>query len=183
MAATADTQMLYSGLSGKFSNDPLRPRLLESFNTAEAITRMSEADILVQISLGLDAWSTAFQWWSGVSFGVIAVAYFAKKELNLPFVILIALVYISFSINQFSFILQQLGTIGGAVAELEALQAAGNLSAIGVARVADAPLLNLHWFTYPVMFFWLFFGSLFYLAYVYIKAVKESKSRESDLSK
>jgi hypothetical protein len=56
---------------------------------------MSEAEIMVQVSLNDEALWVMIQWWVSISFGLIALAHFGRNQLTLPLVILLALIYIA----------------------------------------------------------------------------------------
>jgi hypothetical protein len=74
-----------------------------------------ELQMLELIKLSLDqAWSL-LQWWASISFGLIALAHFSARKLNLLFVTILLVLYTLFTaywfINFWSVALQLLGHI------------------------------------------------------------------------
>ena len=111
-----------------------------------------------------------------MSLGLILVAHFARESLNLIFVSLLLLVYISFSVNMWGQFTTALAPIQSFRADLEILQAAGNTSMGTDAFLATEDIKPWHIFTYPVSLFGLFLGSIYYLLYSYLQARKHSTS-------
>jgi hypothetical protein len=127
---------------------------------------MTEDQVLGQWYLLMERWHFLLQWWAGVSFGVIAVAHFASKRLNLAIVLLILLVYVSQTANTLIFAIRLGGMTEGVTQELMRLSASGEISAIGQAWLqsqdpAWAPL------TYLLAPGGLCLGCVAYLIYCY----------------
>ena len=54
---------------------------------------MTEAEIMNQVGLNDETVQFVYQWWVGISFGLIALAHFARKQLTLSLVTLLLLLY------------------------------------------------------------------------------------------
>ena len=128
---------------------------------------MSEAELLAEIQFLLERSNYLTQWWASMSLGLILLAHFGRKSLNLPIVIVILLVYVSFSINMWGQFQQALAPYDAFRSDLETLQAAGNTTNGTDAILSDRGVRPWHIFTYPVSMFGLFLGSIFYLLYSY----------------
>jgi hypothetical protein len=96
---------------------------------------MSEFELLELVDLSLSrAWSH-MQWWGGVSFGLIAVAHFAGKKLNLLYVAFLSVLYIAFSFYAYANLSLAVGLTGVYITTLESLVDTGELSEAGTAAL------------------------------------------------
>ena len=111
-----------------------------------------------------------------MSLGLILVAHFAQKSLNLVFVSILLLVYVSFSVNMWFQFSDALAPIVAFRADLELLQASGTTSKGTNAILARASVRPWDIFTYPASLFGLFLGSIAYLLYSYRHARKDSSN-------
>ena len=92
---------------------------------------MSESELLYQYGYNWEIMYTLLQWWLSVSIGLLAIARFFPKKLNLFLVVLLILLYVSFSIYSIGgvnmFFQQNLGVLE----ELRSLRADGSVSRAG----------------------------------------------------
>lgn len=99
---------------------------------------MSEAELVYQYGENANAIWSLLQWWVSVSFGVLALAHFTGKHINLAFLLGIASLYSVFSLILFLFV----GTIvqiqAGVLSSLTQLGASEGISDTGSAVLAAA---------------------------------------------
>ena len=114
-----------------------------------------------------DAWSM-LQWWASVSFGLIAVASFARDKLNLVVVMGLSVLYSLFTAYSYLNI-AALATIAlGARVELAALSDSGSISAVGLSVLEYWERLgHLNARIFPLCFLITFVGTLAYLWYAF----------------
>ena len=130
---------------------------------------MSEAELLTEIQFLLERSNYLTQWWASMSLGLILVAHFGRKSLNLPVVIVLLFVYVSFSINMWGQFQLALAPYDAFRADLLVLQEAGNTTMGTDAILSDRGVRPWHAITYPGSMAGLFLGSIFYLLYSYLQ--------------
>ena len=120
---------------------------------------------LYRIAIG-QLWSLV-QWWASVSFGLIALGHFASKKLNLAFVIVLTVLYTSFSAyflgNTGSMVLE----IRGYRDELMLLMNAGELGPAGIAFLENYGSTSVTVIGFIVALFGTFLGTVGFLIYSY----------------
>lgn len=92
---------------------------------------MSESELLSQYGYNWEIMYTLLQWWLSVSIGLLAIARFFSKKLGLFLVVLLTLLYTSFSIYSIGgvgmFFQQNIGILQ----ELSSLREDGSISLAG----------------------------------------------------
>ena len=113
------------------------------------------------------AWSN-LQWWASVSFGLLALASFGRRQLILPAAIGLSILYSLFTAYTFLNTAGMVSIARGALTDLSALRESGNISAAGrsiLELYESVGLLN--GLIYYACFFATFLGTLTYLWYAY----------------
>lgn len=130
---------------------------------------MSEYEILYLTNLTEDQRFNLLQWWAGVTFAVIAVSHFARKELNLFFVALIVLLYVGFSLFVAPLFFANMDQAARFRQDLQSLQESGAvLSAVSLDIISGGP--NLIQATgFYIAGVGAFCGSISYVIYSYVK--------------
>jgi len=127
---------------------------------------VTEAEILYQWHLFDETLTTTLQWWAGISFGLIGLSHFAGKKLNLFLVVVLVVLYISFSftmgwrIATFGVMQQQL---------LTDLERVGELSVTSrylLSGQNQRPLFDVF---YLLSVFGTFLGCIGYVIYAYLQ--------------
>ena len=101
---------------------------------------MTEAEIINQMFLYGEATTVLLQWWVGISFGLIGVSYFAAKRINLFFVVVLLLLYVSFSIAVASFLANLLAWQEALASDLERLNSSSDISATLLLNLVQSPV-------------------------------------------
>jgi hypothetical protein len=120
------------------------------------------------------AWSQ-LQWWASVSFGVLALARFAAKDLRRWHVIGVSILYVAYTVYCVINTLMLTNYAGGFFRELQAQREAGDLAppvsrAMGFANSLNAPAV----LTFFVCLVGLFLVSLTYLWGAHLKGRKSA---------
>ena len=133
---------------------------------------MSEDRILELTLQANELTATYLQWWLSISIGLVAVAHFAIRKINLPIVLFISALYVAHTVNTARSLFKIGSVFGGAALELEQLAASGNASHITEAFLqAPGAILPLYGFA----FVGTFLGTLCFLAYCYLRVRNENK--------
>lgn len=124
---------------------------------------MSEYETVYLFSEYINRTWTVMQFWASVSFGLIALAHFASKQLNLLLAFLVSTLYVAFSLYVMM-ILRLSGTVAdGFLVQLQSLQSADNPLGPGAQAVLASDLTPLQDAIIVVSFFGVFIGALTYL--------------------
>jgi hypothetical protein len=108
---------------------------------------MTESDITFQLSEIYDRWWVIHQWWVSVSFGLIAVAYFAGQKLNYLLIGVILSLYVAFSVWIHGLVEYQEQIVGGFLSDLRALIESGQIESDGASAYLGA-FANVYWPTF-----------------------------------
>ena len=144
---------------------------------------MSEAELLIQWSSNNENGWSFIQWWASVTFGLIALAHFFEKHLNLFVVILVIGLYCSFSFFAITSLAIFINHNADIVEELKALMVSGNISASSAGFLRgfeDIRVLN--GIAARISMFGGFGGSISYLIYRYVQAVRTRRIGDSHSS-
>ena len=133
---------------------------------------MSEAEILNQVSLNQGQAFMLMQWWFSVTVGLVAIAHFFSKKLNLFLLILIVAAYVAYTtyINRFLLLLFQQNS--AFILDLEALQSSGSIteaSDVLVESMRDSNSIFSAGSSFIFASVVTFVASLSYLIYRYIQ--------------
>lgn len=104
---------------------------------------MTEAEIMSQLmNNGSRVWSIT-QYWTGISFTVIAASHLTRGQVSAPVTTCFLLFYVLFSIVLWEMTRFDMAVIRGAIAELRALADSGHtLGATATAFLENAPLAH-----------------------------------------
>ncbi len=134
---------------------------------------MNEAQILELIYLAQGEQLSMLQWWGGTTFALLTVAHFARKNLNLFLVILIILLYVSFSVYGIIYSARGDDILSGLLEDIRFIQEnTGQISAASEALLQEAYLDNVPFFFFYLSVIFLpgmFFGTIGYVIYMYKK--------------
>lgn len=131
---------------------------------------MSEAEILELSALARSNLISAIQWWASVTFGLIALAHFGRKTLNLPLVIIVISLYVAFSGWVGNLVVAQIAELGDLAADLRSLATdsyelsqTGSSLALGLSPSSAIAISLLA----AVAIFGTFFSGIGYLIWTY----------------
>jgi hypothetical protein len=148
---------------GTSENDPAL-----TFGVTNCHKQMQE---LLLVESVREAFSTAWsnlQWWASVSFGLLALASFGRRQLILPAAIGLSVLYSLFTIFTLLNTVGMLSLAIGAIRELSALRESGNISAVGRGFLGSYERFGfLNGSIFYACFFATFLGTLTYLWYAY----------------
>ena len=133
--------------------------------------RRNEMQELLLVESAREAFSAAWsnlQWWASVSFGLLALASFGRRQLILPAAIGLSVLYFLFTIFTLLNTVGMLSLAIGAIRELSALRESGNISAVGRGFLGSYERFGfLNGSIFYACFFATFLGTLTYLWYAY----------------
>ena len=128
---------------------------------------MSEYEILDLANQAENQVTAILQWWGGVSFGLLALGHFAAKKLNTSLVILVVVLYVSFSVMSAVRLSLNLQEYAGYFRDLTVLQENGiSLSPSTIQRIESGAQIS--WYaqlTFGIVLFGTFLGSICYFGY------------------
>ena len=134
---------------------------------------MTEYELMYLISENFSQSLEIWQFWSGVSFGYMALSHFAARQLNTFIIIFLSILYVAFS----AFITFSMGDLWEMSKAQDALlqslsQRSEGLSILGSAwqRTQDRAEI----IPFMVAFFGTFLGALVYLPYRYYSGPHEN---------
>jgi hypothetical protein len=108
---------------------------------------MTVSDITFQLSEIYDRWWVIHQWWVSVSFGLIAVAYFAGHKLNYLLIAVILSLYVAFSVWIYGLVEYQELLVGGFLSDLRVLMESGEIDSNGASAYRTG-FRNAYWETF-----------------------------------
>lgn len=129
---------------------------------------MSEYELIYLASEYLNRTWSLLQFWASISFGLIAVAYFASKHLHLAMVITLTILYLAFTAFISSIIGLNEHIVAGFMEDLAALNTLSQ-GATNLFESAPGPVMQV---SIVVVYFGTCFGVLFFLWYSYILSRK-----------
>ena len=129
---------------------------------------MTEDQILYQISLNEELSFAWLQWWGTLSLGVFAVAHFARRRLNLVFVVAILAAYWAFTMLAYSSMGQYRGSSDAYFRDLQSLES----TAEGTKVLLAAWNNSSPGMVFAFLFIAVFVGANTYLIYSYISRRK-----------
>jgi hypothetical protein len=133
---------------------------------------VSEDRILELTLLANEQTATYLQWWLSISIGLVALAHFAIRKINLPIVVFVSALYVAHTVNTARGLFKIGGINRGATLELEQLADSGNASQITEAFLeAPSAILPLYGFAFAGTFL----GTLWFLVYCYLRVRNEKK--------
>jgi hypothetical protein len=118
------------------------------------------------------------QWWLGVTIGVAALGHFVARKLNPGMLILICLLYVSFTYVTMRVLFGLKGLSAGLVEDLENVPASGGVVSTATEYLVQANPASgfpLEQFVMPFMFLGTFLGSLIFLVWSFVQVRKEPK--------
>ena len=126
---------------------------------------MTEAELFAELAVRADRMWEISQWWASITFGVLLAAHLGSRHLNLKFVTIILVAYISFSFNYFqSYIF--LGQANAVILEsLANLASQEVLSELGSWTLANRGIGR--GIPYVMAVLASFIGTLYYVIYAY----------------
>jgi len=134
---------------------------------------MNEAQILELVYLARGEQLSLLQWWGGTTFALLTVAHFARKNLNLFLVLLILLLYISFTFYVVIYSTRGDLILSGLLDDIRVIQeTTGQISAASVSLLQESYLdeVPFFFFIFSTIFLpGMFFGSIGYVIFMYIK--------------
>ncbi len=130
---------------------------------------MTEYEIASMISEYANRMWQIIQFWSSVSFGLIAICYLAQNRLSLLINSVITILYIAFSIFVFSMQAMNESVIAGFLQDLQVMIEQGGLQSSGAAAILSSKpslgqILIIRFASIGT-----FIGTLFFLWYTYWK--------------
>lgn len=132
---------------------------------------MTEVEIAYQTFLYGEAMASMLQWWAGVSFGLIAVSYFAAKRINLFFVIVLLSLYILFSIGLVNTLVAIQGWQAALMADFAALESTSNFGAVFMSSTAGSPFRS----AFALAVLGTFLGCIAYVVYAYMHSRRKGQ--------
>ena len=128
-------------------------------------------DLLIaeQLRLALSQAFDLMQWWASISFGLLALIHFLRKQLNIAFVVLLFVLYAAFTywsyVNIMLFVNEQIGYRNDLVELMNSGQVTqGTLAHLEYLRGGTLRRIT---FAFNVCFVGMYFGVSFYLVYSY----------------
>lgn len=139
---------------------------------------MTEYEIAALISEHVDRIWDVMQYWSSISFGLIALCHVAEKKITLPVCIILSILYITFSM--FSYNIQALNDtiINSYMNDLSVLLAQEKLMTTGAQAIITTDPTELQMLTIRFVSIGTFISSLFFLWYSYFKNRATNKSEK-----
>lgn len=137
---------------------------------------MTEAQILVDMGVHGDRVWSIMQFWTSVSFGILIAAHFAAERLNLFVLVVILLLYTSFSLSLARMLQFDQGIIFAGIQQLQLLAQSGSLSLVGQKVLATSPLVSdTSFFVLLRMFMTLglFITTIVYSIYSFLQAKQQ----------
>ncbi len=129
---------------------------------------MSEIDIFTQIQSGYDRLWVVLQFWGGVTLGLVAVAYFAAKRLNVFLLTFLLIVYILFSAFAHQSIVGVLELIYALVTDLQNLKSSGVALTLGSLSIIESSSAgNINSILGFASIYGTFVGAVAYVVYSY----------------
>ncbi len=130
---------------------------------------MSEDRIIELLLLAGDQTTDLLQWWLSISIGVVALAHFVARKLNLTIVIVVSVLYAAHTYSTVDGILRLGRVSSGGLLDLERMADLGNVSLMTETflQPAGLPPPGL---AYAVAFVGTFLGTLGFLVYSYSRA-------------
>lgn len=132
---------------------------------------MTEAEIAYQTFLYGEAMANMLQWWAGVSFGLIAVSYFAAKRINLFFVIVLLSLYILFSIGLVNTVVGIQRWQAALMADFAALESRSNFSEVFMSSTSGSPFQSV----FALAVLGTFLGCIAYVVYAYVHSRRKGQ--------
>ena len=134
---------------------------------------MSEYEIMYLLSESINRMWEVLQFWSGVSFGYMALSYVAARHLNIYLVAFLSILYVAFTLNMLG-IMQLNRTVElGYITDLQALAEIGSLqSQASIIFLKEEANINV--IPAMVAVYGTFVGALFYLPYNYYFSKREN---------
>lgn len=129
---------------------------------------MSEYELIYLSSEYLNRTWSLLQFWASISFGLIAVAYFASKHLHLVMVITLTILYLAFTTFISSIIGLNEHIVAGFFEDLAALNSLSQ-GATHLFEAAPGPMMKV---SIIVVYFGTGLGVLFFLWYSYFLTKK-----------
>ena len=123
---------------------------------------------LYRIAIG-QMWSL-IQWWASVSFGLVALGHFAGKKLNFVFVVLLVVLYTSFTAFTWGIIVTVVLETRGYRDELTLLRDDGELGPAGIAFLDSYGGNLVGNIGGSIAVLGAYLGAIFYLVYAYRKS-------------
>lgn len=133
---------------------------------------ITEDRLIELVMMGSEAIGVVLQWWLGVTFGVLAVAYIAARRLNWLIVIVLSLLYSAHTYLTIDEIFMNTLVIDVLYDEAVRLVESGEHSGVAVQVISSIinqrlPLTNVSW---PLTYFGAYFGCLAFLFYSFVRA-------------
>ena len=100
---------------------------------------MSEAEIIEQLSNIYDRYWFMMQWWTSVSFLLIAITHFAIEKIGALLLFAIVLLYAFYSVYMQIYLAYNVDIMAGFLQELETLKNSGKLMSPGAKAYLDSP--------------------------------------------
>ena len=128
---------------------------------------MTEYEIAYFISEHVNRIWDVMQYWSSISFGLIALCHVAAKRITLPICIILSILYISFSIFSFNIQVMNDFITHQYMDDLRALLTQGNLATAGAQALINTDPTELQMLAIRFVSIGTFISSLFFLWYSY----------------
>ena len=134
---------------------------------------MTEYDILYLIHEKKSIFWSIFQFWSGVAFSYVAVAYFAARNLNIPIIICLSIFFSAMFFHVIQLSGQNSEMISSLTTDLEKLvELSGSASA--AAREQIRAHSELNFVPTIIAIYGSYLGALLYLPYSYFRSKREN---------
>jgi hypothetical protein len=131
---------------------------------------MTEPVVLELLAISRDTVWMLTQWWASISLGLIAVARFARAQLNGPVLALIIAVYVLFTVGAYVEHLRLIGSILSGYEVLETIRDQSGLSAMGEYVLTESWWGFIPGITFNLAWYVTFIGTVSFLIYSWKKA-------------
>ena len=130
---------------------------------------MTEAEILFQYSEVVNRIWTLIQWWSGVSFGMIALAHLTLERLNRALLLVVLSLYTIYTILIYSVLRLNVDNTGDYVDDLRQLRAMGETLGGHATRLIESDFSILVQTLGWIIPMYVYIACVFYPIYAYKK--------------
>jgi hypothetical protein len=134
---------------------------------------LTEYDLLYLIHEKTAIFWSVFQFWSGVTFAYLAVSYFAARNLNIPIIICLSVIFSAMFFHVMQLSDHNSDMISSLNTDLEKLvELSGSASA--AAREQIKAHSKLHFAPIIIVLFGSYIGGLLYLPFNYFRSKREN---------
>ena len=123
-------------------------------------------ELAEQLNMIIDRYWGIYQWWTSISIGLLLVAHFASKNLNIFSLSFLLLLYFIYTIWNYQMMSYNLGLMNGYYEELQVLRDAGETSPV-IAAYLNGNEGAIYGFISSGM---LLFGTTSYLIYMFVRS-------------